>query len=116
MTRDASDLVLGDDRAAREAPDAAVDHAHAEAGRAAVADCRLAASASRQTAAAASAAAAARRRRRRPPPPPKPPRSSKSRLPPFAFTPLFVARVKRMSAHVQPSLFGLRRARCQQSP
>ena len=29
--RDAPDLVLGDDRAAREAPDAAVDDAHAEA-------------------------------------------------------------------------------------
>src|SRR5262249_24533954 len=31
--RDPDDLVLGDDRAAGEAPDAAVDHADAEAGR-----------------------------------------------------------------------------------
>src|SRR5262249_23471757 len=34
-TRDAADFVLGDDGAAGEAPDAAVDHADAEAGRAA---------------------------------------------------------------------------------
>ena len=56
---DAFDLVLGDDRAAREAPDAAVDDAHAEAGRATVADCRLAASAKAAKPAAAASAPAA---------------------------------------------------------
>src|SRR5581483_6029700 len=53
--RDALDFVLGDDRAARESPDAAVDDAHAESGRAPA----RAAPAARAAAAAEPAEAAA---------------------------------------------------------
>ena len=81
---DPLDFGLADDGAAGKAPDAAVNHADAKAGRAAVA------------------------RPPRPPPPrppppkprpppPNPPAASRSG-PPLAFTPLLTLRVKRMSA------------------
>ena len=74
--RDPPDLVFGHDRAAREAPDAAVNHAHAEAGRAR----RAVGHVGRPICAAA--APASRRRRRAPPPPPRPPPPPPPRPPP----------------------------------
>ena len=73
--RDAADFVLGDDRAAREAPGAAVDDAHAEAGRADAPPAAAPASTAAAAAAAAAESAAAA-------PPPRPPRAAE---PPKSF-------------------------------
>ena len=108
--RDAADLVFGHDRAARESPDAAVNHAHAEAGRDRGVPSGSLGGPAPPPRPPKPPPPPPRPPPRPPPPPPNPPASGCARRVTGArrraLTPgSVIVRVKRMSAYEQPAVF-----------